>query len=401
MKSWPKIFRMPGRKPLPDRSRLATGRNMVIAIVAAALAAGTVHLLMPRAASASSGALQLHVSGNQLVNASGKRVVLHGVDRSGTEFMCVQGRGIFDGPSSVASIRTMKNHGINSVRVPLNEACWNGQSYVKPAFSGANYRAAIRTYVNRLNANGIVAILDLHWTDGKYTGGASACSSAQAVCQKPMPDAAGSIPFWRSVAHTFKDNDAVIFDLFNEPYPEQANHTIETAGWRCWLHGGRDCVGIGYRVAGMQTLVNTVRSTGANNVIMLGGIWWSNDLSHWLSYEPVDPSHNLAASWHSYNFNACSTKTCWTHQIAPVIAKVPLIAGEIGENDCAGSYVNRLTNWMDSESASYLAWTWNSDFNCATGPGLITSYSGHPTNYGAAYEAHLRAAARTASQSSR
>ena len=81
----------------------------------------------------------------------------------------------------------------------------------------------------------------------------------------------------------------------------------------------------------MQTLVNAVRSTGANNVIMLGGLKWSKDLTGWLSHEPADSDHNLAASWHSYNFNACNTRSCWTAQIAPVIAKVPVIAGEIGE----------------------------------------------------------------------
>jgi endoglucanase len=411
MKSWSKIFRTLGRMPWTDRLRLPTGRNLAITIAAAALAVGALILsiLMPSAASTpndigaastadANGALQLHVAGNELVNASGQRVVLHGVDRSGTEFMCVQDRGIFDGPSAAASIRVMKQHGINAVRVPLNEACWNGQSYVKPAYAGAKYRAAVTRYVSNLNANGVVAILDLHWTEGQYTGGASACPSAQATCQKPMPDAAGAVPFWRSVAGTFKGNDAVIFDLFNEPYPEQANHTNETAGWRCWLHGGSACAGINYDAAGMQTLVDAVRSTGANNVLMLGGIWWSNDLSHWLQYEPVDPDHNLAASWHSYNFNTCSTKTCWKHEIAPVIAKVPVIAGEIGENDCAGTYVNRLTSWMDAHSASYLAWTWNSDFNCATGPGLITNYNGQPTKFGAAYEAHLQDATQTASQ---
>ena len=146
----------------------------------------------------------------------------------------------------------------------------------------------------------------------------------------------------------------------------------------------------------MQTLVNAVRSTGANNVIMLGGLTWSNDLSQWLSHEPADPAHNLPASWHSYNFNACSTQACWNKQLAPVIAKVPFIAGEIGENDCAGSYINRLTTWLDSKAANYLAWTWNSDFNCASGPGLITNYNGNPTPFGAAYESHLRSVAHMA-----
>ena len=57
-----------------------------------------------------------------------------------------------------------------------------------------------------------------------------------------------------------------------------------------------------------------------------------------------------------------------------MIAQVPVIAGEIGENDCAGSYINPLTTWLDSENTSYLAWAWNADFNCSSGPGLITDY---------------------------
>ena len=344
-------------------------------------------------APATSSAPQLHVSGNELVNASGARVVLHGVDRSGTEYSCVQGNGIFDGPNDQASITTMKSWGVTAVRVPLNEACWNGESYVNPAFAGANYQAAIEAYVNLLNENGMVAILDLHWSDGLYTGSSSACSSAEAVCQKPMPDAAESVPFWTSVASAFKDNDAVVFDLFNEPYPEQADGDNETEGWQCWLNGGSDCVGISYPVAGMQTLVNAVRSTGANNVIMLGGLEWANDLTQWLTYEPTDPDHNLAASWHSYNFNACNNQSCWTSQVAPIIAKVPVIAGEIGENDCADSYIDPLMTWLDSEDTSYLAWAWNADFNCASGPGLITNYNGDATAFGTGYESHLQALA--------
>jgi len=334
---------------------------------------------------------QLHVSGNKLVNASGAQVVLHGVDRSGTEYACVQGNGIFDGPNDQASITAMKNWGVNAVRVPLNEACWNAESYVNPAYAGANYINAIKAYVSLLNANGMVAILDLHWTDGAYTGPSAGCSSAQAVCQKPMPDAAQAVPFWTSVAQTFKGNNAVIFDLFNEPYASRATGNT-TTGWQCWLSGGT-CAGIGYQVAGMQGMVNAVRSASASNVIMLGGEEYSNDLTQWLAYEPSDPDHNLVASWHSYNFNTCSSQSCWTSQVAPVAAQVPVIAGEIGENDCADGYVNPLMSWMDSEGISYLAWAWNADFNCSSGPGLITDYNGDPTAYGAGVESHLRSLA--------
>jgi endoglucanase len=333
-------------------------------------------------------AAQLHVSGNKLVNASGTQVVLHGVNRSGAEYACVQGWGFFDGPVDEASIVAIKSwtH-VTAVRVPVNEACWNAESYVNSAYAGTNYINAVKTYVNLLNANGIDVILDLHWTDGLYTGTSAGCSSAQATCQKPMPDAAQAIPFWTSVASTFKGDNAVVFDLFNEPYASRATGS-DASGWQCWLSGGT-CAGIGYQVAGMQSMVNAVRGTGAANVLMLGGEEYSNELTSWLTYEPTDPDHNLVASWHSYSFNTCATQACWTAQVAPVMASVPVIAGEIGESDCGGSYLNGLTTWLESQNTGFLAWTWNAWGSCPNV--LITDYAGDPTGFGAAYKAILQA----------
>ena len=373
------------------RAVLATGVAAAL-LGAAALAgyglAGAAGPARTGLASDSAAAPQLHVSGNHLVDERGQRVVLHGVNRSGGEFACVQGRGIWDGPMNQASVSAMKSWNVTAVRVPLNEACWNGQGYVRPAYRGARYRSAVEAYVRLLNRNGLVAILDLHWTDGAYSGPGSICTTAEATCQKPMPDAAQAIPFWTSVARAFTGNNAVIFDLFNEPFPQAAGGT-EAAAWRCWRDGGT-CAGIGYRVAGMQSLVSAVRSAGARNVLMLGGLAWSNDLTQWLSHEPADPDHDLVASWHSYSFNACAPRSCWASQVAPVIRKVPVIAGEIGERNCADSYIDPLMSWLDARHTSYLAWTWNADFGCSSGPGLITRYSGTPTAFGRGYRAHLR-----------
>jgi endoglucanase len=356
----------------------------------AAAAAASVGVKVPagRGNPALPSAPQLHVAGNKLVNRRGQRVVLHGVDRSGSEYACVQGWGIWDGPMNQAAVTAMQRWDVNAVRIPLNEACWNGQSYVKLRYRGDPYRRAIEAYVRLLNRNGMVAILDLHWTDGAYTGPDSGCSSARAVCQKPMPDAAQAFRFWTSVARAFKGNGAVIFDLFNEPYPELASGASPAEAWRCWEYGGT-CTGISYRVAGMQSLVTAIRSVGARNVIMLGGLAYANDLSGWLAHEPRDPDHELAASWHSYNFNSCDVAACWDRQIAPVLARVPLIAGEIGENDCAAGYVRWLTKWLHARSASFLAWAWNADFQCSSGPSLITSYAGTPTRYGRGYRSVL------------
>lgn len=321
-------------------------------------------------------------------------MVLHGVDRSGTEFMCVQGLGIFDGPNDQSSINAMKKWHINAVRLPLNKACWTGAPYIRRVLSERAYQRAVEAYVRLLNVNGIIAILDLHWTTGEYTGPSSGCSSARAVCQKPMPDV-GAIQFWESAAKVFRGNNAVIFDLFNEPYPEAANGQNYNLAWRCWRNGGTSCAGISYPVAGMQRLVDAVRSTGADNVIMLGGLAWANDLSQWLTYEPSDPDHNLVASWHAHNFNQCDTLSCWQEQIAPVIAKVPLVAGEIGDDDCVDTYMDHLMSWLDARSTGYLAWAWNvAKGSCPGGSDLIENYEGDPTPYGTGYKAHLAYLAR-------
>ena len=140
------------------------------------------------------------VSGSKLVDAGGQDVRLIGLNRSGTEYACAQGWGIFDGPSSPNVVRSMKSWHINAVRVPLNEDCWLGIN-VPLAYSGAVYRQAIRRYVSELSSQGIVSILDLHW---------SAPGSDPAESQQPMPDA-HSVPFWGSIAHSFRHNAGVIF----------------------------------------------------------------------------------------------------------------------------------------------------------------------------------------------
>jgi endoglucanase len=392
---------MKPRMPITPSARLV-GALLCACLLAAAgvLAQATQASTTKRAVAVTSGAPDLHVSAGGLFTAHGRRVVLHGVNRAGGEFACVKGHGFWDGPMDQASVTAMKSWHVNAVRVPLNEACWNGESYVPLQDRGPHYRRAVEAYVQLLNRNAIVAILDLHFTDGLYTGphaqDSGGCpDTAEAVCQKPMPDAAQSIPFWTSVARTFKANDAVIFDVFNEAFPERTAGGSEAEGWRCWLRGGSFCAGIdGYRAAGMQSLVTAIRSTGARNVILLGGLRYADDLTGWLRHVPRDPDHNLAASWHLYPWNLCNAQSCWNRQVAPVIAKVPVVVDEFGVASCSATFINPLMRWLDARSTGYLAWAWNARWPCAGGPGkgpsLITSYSGSPTAYGAGYESHLR-----------
>ena len=331
---------------------------------------------------------KLKVSGNKLVTGNGRTYRLLGVDRSSGEFACVQGKGLWDsGPVDQASVDAMKTWNIHAVRIPLNEECWLG---LNGSPSGATYQQGIKDYVNLLVANGINPILDLHWNWGADTTGPDwQCKDEHATCQKPVPDARYAPQFWTGVANAFKGNDAVVFDLFNEPYPEIGNNWDKTLSWQCLRDGGA-CTGIPYEVAGMQDLVDAVRATGATNVLMIAGLEWTNDLREWLTYKPTDPLNNLAASWHAYSFNACANESCWDTQVAPVAQQVPVVVGEFGQDNCGFDYMQRLATWADAHGMGYLAWTWN-PWGCSTGGVLIKDYAGTPEpGIGTGYKAYLQ-----------
>jgi endoglucanase len=371
--------------------RLTAALFAGVLVVAAAAIGGPALAATPGTVAAP----QLHVSGNHLVSTGADglspaaTVSLHGVNRSGAEFACVQGNGIFDGPVDDTATQAIADWGANAVRVPLNEDCWLGINGVDQQYSGDAYRQAIEGYVSTLESHGLNPILEMHWSDGTWTGNDSHCADAGADCQKPMPDAANAPAFWQSLGQTFGSDDAVVFDLFNEPYPNNLTVMDYEQSWKCWRDGGDACTGLTYQAAGMQDLVDAVRGTGAGNVILVGGNSYANDLSEWLTYEPTDPDDNLGASWHSYNFNYCADESCWDQQVAPVAAAVPLVATEIGENDCGHSYVDTLMPWLDSNGAAgFLAWTWNT-WDCSSGPSLISDYNGTPTAYGEGVRAYL------------
>jgi hypothetical protein len=305
--------------------------------------------------------------GHELADASGKPIRLLGINRSGMEYACVQGWGFVDGPTDARAIAAMTAWPINTVRVPLNEHCWLGINGAPARYSGARYRAAVTAYVTRLHAAGLYVVLDLHW---------NAPGSRRATGQQPMPDLDHAPAFWTSVARTFKADQHLLFDLYNEPL---------SVSWPCWRDG---CVlPEGWRAAGMQTLVDAVRSTGARQPIIATGVGSGNDLSAWLRYRPHDPAHNLVAGFHAYNFTRCVTAACWKKEVQPVARSVPVVATELGQGGCSHGFIDRFMKWADSAGASYLGWTWNPS-GC-TAPALIRSWDGRPTAFGEGLRAHL------------
>ncbi len=325
--------------------------------------------------------------GNQIYDGT-TAIRLMGVNRPGGEYGCVSGN-VWDpadgSGNNQATITAMLAWKINAVRIPLNEDCWLSLNGVKTA--GTTYQNTIQTWVNLLLQNNIYPILDLHWTEN---------NGAKATGQQPMPDMAHAPTFWGQVAAAYKNSPKVIFDLFNEPYPD--NNMEATAAWTCWRDGGT-CTGMSYPAAGMQSMLTAVRNAGANNLVLLAGIEYANDLSQWLTYKPTDPVNNFAASWHVYpNSNYTSNHTLMMDAMG-VAGMVPIVATEIGgalDGSCTatsgtdnGSFISTAMSYLDglSPPQSYVAWSWSTDDT----PVIISNLDGTAACSGITYKAHLLA----------
>src|SRR5580698_6156002 len=205
--------------------------------------------------------------------------LFHGVDRPSLEW---SSSGQF---LSAADYMTMAGWKANVVRISLNQDFWlpGGSQY------SAGYPAIVDQQVQWAEAAGLDVILDLHWSDKGDFGVTAA--------QQRMADA-HSITFWSQVADRYKDDGRVLFELYNEP------HDVP---WNVWLNGGPS--GDGFTVTGMQQLSDTVRQTGATNLVLIAGLDWAFDLSGvalnrvrgtniiWVSHPYAQNARQQAASW--------------------------------------------------------------------------------------------------------
>jgi chitodextrinase len=351
--------------------------------------------------------LSIAVESNTLVDVNGNVVQLRGVNISGLEFVAIGDPSWANGSpwgnqtgtatpqwSIIAS--TWK---ANAVRLTLNEASWLGYTCINKTGVAVNpdpwgnYQATVEQSVAAANAAGLYVIIDLHW---------SAPGSTCPQGQDQMADQDHSLSFWTSVANTFKNNPAVMFDLFNEPTISSSNNNGYATGldyWSIWLNGGTASqVNIGgviipgtWTSVGMNQLIATVRATGATNVVLAGGLNDASDLSGWLSHQPTDPLNQLALSWHCYNGTASES----AYAQAVLGAGIPVIIGETGDKSSNGTtsapIITNVTQWADANGASVLPWTWD-DWSPTGGTTnmLIKDAIGTPTDgEGVTYKAWL------------
>lgn len=331
------------------------------------------------------------VVGNKIVGADGKPYIFHGVGRDGLEYNCT-GEGPLD-VQHLAFIGAARSGGgalpgtywgANTVRLPLSEGFW--LKGVKGWCSAGQYQAKVKQAIDNLTTLKLNVIIDLHWADAAGQAGRGGAPIA-------MPDA-DSVTFWKQVASIYKGYSNVLFELYNEPHPGN--------NWACWVAGcqitndkvtSNDCNCVktfAYQGVGMQTLVNTVRSVGANNVVFVGGLNWGYDLSQLPKYQLS--GSNIVYDTHPYPY-ASKMPGDWDRAFGNLTAKYPIISAESGQYDCGTNFEKQLLSYFDAHRMSWIAWAWNSSSasKVCSYPQLITDYQGTPSQQTGQYiYQHLR-----------
>jgi TolB protein len=194
-----------------------------------------------------------------------------------------------------------------------------------------------------------------------------------------MPDQ-NSLTFWKDLTKTYKNHPAVLFDLYNEPH---------NVSWDVWRDGGkvteknrRTGKETTYEAVGMQALLDAVRSTGAKNVVIAGGLDWAYDLSGILAGKQLsDPKgHGVIYANHAYPNKGDSVKK-WVAKMETATKKIPVIVSEFGSESrgAAGSrgerWLRQVLQALHDRDWDWLAW----DLHPRAGPRLVSDWNYTPT----------------------
>ena len=314
-----------------------------------------------------------YVNGNTICTADGQAHLFHGVDRPSLEFEA-SGDHL-----SLSDFQLMASWNANVVRIALNQDHWlEGSPQYNPS-----YASIVDDAVHWAEEAGMDVILDLHWSDQGTLGSCDQTKTTSGTCQQTMADS-NSVTFWQDVASIYKGDGRVLFELYNEP------HDVP---WNVWKSGGT----VGVEAAGMQQLYDTVRATGADNLVVVGGLNWAYDLSG----VPANriSGYNIVYATHPYLKGDATTKPGGFDAAWGFLTKTdPVIVTEFGDGtDCAAktmftdavsTYDSAVIAYADQHNASWTAWAWYPG-SCTSFPSLISDWTGTPTPIGTLVHAAL------------
>lgn len=260
----------------------------------------------------------LTTSGNRIVDSvTGAPILLRGVNRSGLEYS--------RDPIPEADFENIINgwHA-NIVRIPFN------QEWILA--DPTNLDLAI----DHASRRGAYVLLDLQWLDNRTPRGYTNPNEPNYVPALPNT---GSVELWRMLAARYKDNPAVLFDIFNEPHDPlpgddpalPAKVTIDE--WSPWA----------------LSLVDAIRSEHPAALIFVPGLDWAYDLSDM----PIEGLEGVVYSTHVYEVKGPR----WNHYFGALSRNFPVFAGEWGGDDVG--WGRRLATYLENHGIGWTAWSWS------------------------------------------
>jgi len=271
---------------------------------------------------------KLHTDGRWIKNDNDKIVFLRGINRPSLEWT-------IDGTNwSEETWDTMESWNANVVRVTFNREWWeNGISQPR-----------IQEAIDWGKERGMYTILAMIWWLRE---------PSEFQLMGIPPDVPAWIDTWTDIAETYKDNPYVLFDLWGEP------HDIPEGQW--WTAA--------------QECVDGIRSTRAQNLILVGVLNWSHDARVVERLQPI-AGENIVYSFHSYphEFGDSETISAVKNEITDLGWKyildnniAPVIIGEFGafpdkiEEIDFMKALGRIANGQENNDGtdwrmSYLAW---------------------------------------------
>ncbi|MFL5655518.1 MAG: glycoside hydrolase family 5 protein [Ktedonobacteraceae bacterium] len=289
-----------------------------------------------------------HVVGTQLIDSSGKPLILQGAQIE-TGFAYANPwkdptnleKSLSSMLNSTVFNEMSQNWHMNALRLPLSNWVYAAHQQL--------FLQLLDKAIQEANQAGLYVILDLH----DYQQGGSPYGNGASM---PKPE---SVTFWKAMATHYLNNTMVLFDEYNEPHYPSANQ---------WLNGGgtqKGSTGKTAPIIGLQTLVKAIRSTGAKQIIIIGGIHDAGTL------RISDP--NIVYTTHTYHKVAIGSPAIWNQQWAGFIGHYPLFYGEWALLPNATTYhrcqtatmqnanqkVQAFLNYMQQNQISWTAWQFN------------------------------------------
>lgn len=321
----------------------------------------------------------LRTAGPLIVDAVTREPVrLRGVNRSGLEYaepsagagvgsgaVAGTGGGFLEAAClSRAEIEEIAcGWGANVIRLPFT------QDFVlrgRGAASAADYLDAIDQAIAWAADCGAYTLLDLQWLDATRVFGMNGDFTFNRV--PPLPDGeSGDV--WAILAARYRDEPAVLFDLFNEPHDPMPDDSADLLAvdeqGRVTRRWGR-AVRMEHWRPWAKYLIDTIRAEHPSALIFVSGVRWAYDLRGLPFRDERDGVllPNMVYSTHVYPWTRTHPLRLtggpadWSRAFGHLAGIVPLFAGEWGGTDDHVDWGEQALAYFEQSGIGWTAWSW-------------------------------------------